>query len=556
MKALKIHAVLLLMSFNTFAQSIAWDKLFSTNSGTRYELINAIKTIDGNIVAITTSATPSNDSVRIIKYDLSGNIIWNKFVGLFSNFSGRDIVQLKNQNFIFGALNTNSSNLILRECSLIGDTLSKFDYGNKNTPYSYNIIESANGSILASIDFQNNAQIGFLKTNNLGDSLFTRAYNIYAYGTSILINHKGNYVLSSTALDFGTSIWHPFFIEVTPDGDSISGKQVIAKDTLFDEEMTINPLIETSDHNYVFSARPDTVSGRFGSLTLMDSAFNKKWTVVLRPSITNYYYAAQPIELADSSFVVSLSYANPDSIFDIYHIGKTGNILNKQTFISAICNDIILHRWFLLNDSSAVLSGNCNNGYDGYIVKTDKIGVPQVIDTCQTFIASFIAQQNGDSLQLINTSNGGYDYAQQSVWKFADSTGSNIFNSKIKIPFAVDSVWARLTATNGYGCIGIVAKKVKVSQVTAVNQNSVSYSSLSVTVFPNPFTETTIFKVNNNSNSSYQLSIINSLGEEISSYNFSGKEFTLNASGFSSGLYMYVLRDGEGKMKSGKLVVE
>jgi hypothetical protein len=38
--------------------------------------------------------------------------------------------------------------------------------------------------------------------------------------------------------------------------------------------------------------------------------------------------------------------------------------------------------------------------------------------------------------------------------------------------------------------------------------------------------------------------------------NFFKKEFTLNASGFSSGLYMYVLRDGEGKMKSGKLVVE
>jgi hypothetical protein len=80
--------------------------------------------------------------------------------------------------------------------------------------------------------------------------------------------------------------------------------------------------------------------------------------------------------------------------------------------------------------------------------------------------------------------------------------------------------------------------------------------ALNVEVYPNPFSQSTVFKINSNSNSSYQLSILNSLGEEISSYNFSGKEFTLNASDFSSGLYMYVLRDGEGKIKSGKLVVE
>jgi hypothetical protein len=166
-------------------------------------------------------------------------------------------------------------------------------------------------------------------------------------------------------------------------------------------------------------------------------------------------------------------------------------------------------------------------------------------------VPSFTANENSDSVFFVNTSTGNIIISYQ--WKFSDSTASVLTNPKLKINAPLDSVWARLTVTDNDGCYTTLSQKVKVSTLTAINQKT---SSLSVSVSPNPFTETTIFKVNNNSNSGYQLTILNSLGEEIFSRNFSEKEYTLNASSFSSGLYMYVVRDAEGKMKSGKLVVE
>jgi hypothetical protein len=372
-----------------------------------------------------------------------------------------------------------------------------------------------------------------------------------------------------------------------------------------------------------------------GFIAKVDSAFNLQWTYFHRTlTLSQGVHTTKVRELKDSSIVL-LGNDDAGSNFFVLRVNKDGQFMSRKLFTSAIASSVWMYDWAFLNDGSAVVIGRGSGG--AYLARIGNVGQPFIEqDSCKSFAATFTAEQIGDSIRFTNTSNGGYAWADSSIWKFSDSTGSTLFSKKILVSGAPDSIWARLTATNPYGCTNTVAKKVKVirdcsgapvpsftanensdsvffvntstgniiisyqwkfsdstasvltnpklkinapldsvwarltvtdndgcyttlsqkvkvSTLTAINQKT---SSLSVSVSPNPFTETTIFKVNNNSNSGYQLTILNSLGEEIFSRNFSEKEYTLNASSFSSGLYMYVVRDAEGKMKSGKLVVE
>jgi hypothetical protein len=81
--------------------------------------------------------------------------------------------------------------------------------------------------------------------------------------------------------------------------------------------------------------------------------------------------------------------------------------------------------------------------------------------------------------------------------------------------------------------------------------------NLEVEVFPNPFSQSTTFKINGPPDKTYTLSIISSLGQTIQIHEIKNQSFfTLNRTGLATGLYLYVLSDEEGKSVTGKLVVE
>ena len=554
----------ILLLYGVKAQNIVWEKVIPFSSD--IEVFNSMDiTNDKKIIA---AGNINGDTTYISKFDTNGTVIWFK-TGYFGSGSGdRFVKQLKSGNIIYTTDFNNKG--ILQKLNVFGDTIPHWEYGDTgNTTILFETLELAGGK-LASAGYTGSGYFNFalLKIDTLGNLIWLKEYPYGSIGNDesveLILNRRGNFVLGGDSYSHvtGYDTYHRKIMEINPDGDTIRTKLIVIKSNKNNEQIPLQgSLIETYNEQYILCTAIDTLNssnqpvGTLSAITLLDTNFNIIWNTFL-PGIKIVSVKAK--QLSDSTFIV-LGMDGVNKIY-LYYLNKNGTITNSKIVTSTACsNNLTIEDFKFLADSSIVAVGACwENPYNSYIVKINKAGGTEYIphDTCQSFTTSFSAQQTGDSIYFFNTSNGGYDYAKQSVWKFADSTSTNIFNAKIYVTGAIDSVWARLTATNGYGCTGTVSKKVKVSQVTAINQNAVSYSSLAVTVFPNPFTETTGFKINNNSNSSYQLSILNSLGEEISSYNFSGKEFTLNASGFSSGLYMYVLRDTEGKMKSGKLVVE
>jgi hypothetical protein len=445
--------------------------------------------------------------------------------------------------------------------------LPHWEYGVKNGFAAVaKIIELPNGDIISS--GSKNGNFALLKINSAGDSIWLKDYpyqsmgNDYSY--EVIVNHKGNYLLGGESYSFITGVFsnHRRFMELTPDGDTVRTRLLVLKNKNINENQTYEgeSIIQTSALDYAFSTIIDSVNassqtvGSKAAISLMDTSFNLKWTTVLPYQSQDYALSTKVLELADSTLAVVIT--EESNKFYFFNLDRYGNILRKKTFTTALCTNLKIYSWKFFKDSSIVVVGRCDT--DSYIAKLDSIGIPFIPrDTCKTFTPSFTTQQTGDSLQFFNTSNGGYDYASQSAWKFADSTSSSIFNSKIKIPVGVDSVWASLTATNGYGCTSTISKKVKVSQLTAIKNSTNSYQSLSVNVYPNPFSQSTVFNINSNSASTYKLSITNTLGETVATHEIKNQNtFTLNRAGIPSGLYFYVLSDEEGKSGMGKLVVE
>jgi hypothetical protein len=569
-KTLFLHIVFLFSSSGLYSQSIIWENLWGTGQQETGIVININR--DSTFIISGIYSSPGYYPCFYMKMDKNGNYIFQKY-GRNTYTGEQDIHERPNGGFIFtGAVDHgfsggyNTTNNFLQKINVNGDTTWAKTY-----PNSYTQIFPTRMAILPSEDYvitsygaNDNRLYNVQRIDSSGNVKWAKEFAsaLNTYSGDLIINEKGNIILAGTSMitHYSSNVLHPYLMEISPWGDSIRSASIVVDSDTLEEgiDWFENNIVQTQDGGYVFSGYKDGGSFTQGFILKIDSAFNLEWKYVYPfKHASGTVLFGKVHELSDSSYVIlatdDLNYTNK---FKVVKISKTGTYISTTTYNSAIGTMIVPYDWEFLSDGSAIIVGRDYGSQNAYFARIGNVGIASVVtDTCKTFTPSFTVEQIGDSLQFINTSNGGYDYARQSIWKFADSTSTNIFNAKIQSGI-LDSVWARLTATNGYGCTGTVAKKVKVNQVTAINQNAVSYSSLSVNVFPNPFSQSTVFKVNNNSNSSYQLKILNSLGEEISSYSFSGKEFTLNASGFSSGLYMYVLRDGEGKMKSGKLVVE
>jgi hypothetical protein len=101
----------------------------------------------------------------------------------------------------------------------------------------------------------------------------------------------------------------------------------------------------------------------------------------------------------------------------------------------------------------------------------------------------------------------------------------------------------------GFDCIDL---SLQTCATTSVIENNLS-SNLSITVFPNPFTNTITFTLNNNWPSEIILYDINSrklLKQEFTS------AVSINTEQLAKGIYLYEVRNKNGVIKKGKVVKE
>jgi len=89
---------------------------------------------------------------------------------------------------------------------------------------------------------------------------------------------------------------------------------------------------------------------------------------------------------------------------------------------------------------------------------------------------------------------------------------------------------------------------VGISNIALSNQQSV--------VFPNPFNDKAILKINSNSSSSLKATIYDVLGNSVNTVAIKNDIAILSAESFSSGIYFYKISDNTEIISAGKFIVE
>ena len=152
----------------------------------------------------------------------------------------------------------------------------------------------------------------------------------------------------------------------------------------------------------------------------------------------------------------------------------------------------------------------------------------------------------GDSVQL------GITGRPDIFYSWSPTTGLN--NPNIANPMATPSISTiyvlTVTDTNSLACTNVFKDTVNVQVGYAgINENNFIAS---FNVFPNPFSESVIFKTNVERN--YEIKIFDVIGKQVDNRIFEGKEYNYENSELRSGIYFYEILYKNKSCSRGKLI--
>jgi hypothetical protein len=384
---------LLLLSLKSFSQTIAWEKLIDYLPN-----VPNVYSVDQDSDSTFVFTCNNVVNTAIVRMKLNGDTVWKKNTNISSCWNEERIAAYRNNTLMhFGNKSTNCMtqiNFLFQKVSdSDGTILSTWEYGDSGVE---NILENfallPDGGFLASGMRESTYYyyLSLMKLDSSGNMLWYKKYRDISYTTDVIVNWKGNYLLSASTGDqiFGT-VTHPYFLEVSPDGDSINSKYLIVHaDTVNEQKPWLKwGMLQNEDRDYVFTITIDSVQqkggtflDRYAAVVMMDTLFNIKWKLYLNKGTGGEFYPSRVQELRDSSYILVVYNTKPESNqFYYYKISKTGQILDQKIFTSSLCNKIYTPEIKLLSDSSLIVSGYCNDGQNGYIAKIGSVGLPMVV---------------------------------------------------------------------------------------------------------------------------------------------------------------------------------
>lgn len=477
--------------FSTLAKTNDGGYIIAGNS-TDYERGNVyillVKTnADGDTLWTRTYGdTSSNCSVGSIQKTTDGGFI---LIGFVMNFtSGNGGIYLLKTDANFNSLWTKTYN---------GPTAMEASCVRQTNDGGY--ILSGNGS------YNSLACVSLIRTNNVGDTLWTRAFadtaNINLYGYFALPNADGSFLVTACGTGSRTVL-----LKIDSSGNLIWAKRYSGPTTILIEH--------TNDGNYVMCwsmIRPGFTDNDV-ALIKIDTSGNPLWMKTY--GTLNHEYGAGIQQTNDGGFIISAQefWADTSDVF-LVKTDSNGNLLWAKAY-GAINNDLA-GNVFQTNDGGYILSGSSNsfgNGaMDFYLIKTDSNGNSGCHEWTPPFTMNNVT---------VMVSSGGI--------------------------FPIDTVKSVTIMT-------IPVSNPPTQQTTlcyTVGIEEMNAGINSITIFPNPVT--TEFRINTDGLKIKHVDIYDVLGNKVYENNFTE---TINVSNWSNGIYFVRVKSDEG-IKSLKLLVQ
>jgi hypothetical protein len=207
-----------------------WTK---TYGGTTFEVGQSVQqTLDGGyiITGYTYSFGGSDYDVYLIKTNASGDTLWTRTYGGADFDGGWSVQQTSDGGYIVagstGSFGAGNSDVYLVKTNASGDTLWTRTYGGTNSDGGYSVnLTSDSGYIITgyTFSFGDSVQVYLIKTNTLGDTLWTRTYGGTAWdeGWSVQQTSDGGYIVAGGTESFGAGSYDVYLIKTNASGDTL-----------------------------------------------------------------------------------------------------------------------------------------------------------------------------------------------------------------------------------------------------------------------------------------------------------------------------------------------
>lgn len=210
-----------------------WTKTYGGSEG---DLGNSIKqTSDGGyIIAANTKSFGAGDyNFWLIRADSDGDTIWTKIYGGIDSDIVNSVQQTSDNGFIlagstrsFGNANGNYDIWLIKTNSL-GDTLWTKTFGGVENDGAFSVLETVDGGYIVS-GYTGSFGSGYndvwlIKTNGSGDTLWTATYGgiYWDVGKSVDQTNDGGYIIGGDYYATGTNSYDFWLIKIAPDPNDV-----------------------------------------------------------------------------------------------------------------------------------------------------------------------------------------------------------------------------------------------------------------------------------------------------------------------------------------------
>jgi len=343
----------------------AWDKGFCVD-----------QTADGGYIVVGfTDSFGNGNQIYLIKTDSLGDTIWTRTYGGTGDDRGMCVQQTTDGGYIIAGYASSfgdSFQIYLIKTDSLGDTLWTKTYGGAADEYGYSVQQTQNGGFIiagSAVHFSLYDPIYLIRTDSLGDTIWAKSYTV-GQGHSVRQTQDGGYIV------VGYDGWQICLVKTNSTGDTIWTRKLGGIETL-DYGYSVQ---QTHDGGYIIAGASNEPYPEFSQVylvktdTLGDTIWTRKygceghnsWGLSVQQTTDSGYIVVG----STSAFALGVVYliktnSSGDSIWSKIHGATTyrscGYSVQQTTdggYIIAGCTDL---------DPSG-------NNTQVYLIKTDQYG--------------------------------------------------------------------------------------------------------------------------------------------------------------------------------------
>ena len=401
----------------------------------------------------------------------------------------------------------------------------------------------------------------FIKTNDFGDTLWTRSDYDSLINHYYCIRHSGNdqFYIGGSKLDTG-NISSAVLMKSDSSGNILWSKKY--PDSLF---QSIQFLQILSDGNLLLLGRyyhyPVT---HYGVMAKTDSIGNVIWTSKDTVGSVFFTYA---IEMPDHGFTVAGRpyYSNEFSF--TYRFDSTGNTLWRRTGYGGAIKSypVILVDTTIISISFMpyyVVPGLTINKYDlaGNNILNRIIDFPQLKEVNEIAAASNFGylvtgvkyQDYYNSVAVVYKLDSAFNIEwEKDIDNYLLENATTAIQVGNHYYFIMANVNSHKSDLNGFS----LTKLDTIGNVVSVEMPQKSVTPVCL-VYPNPFSISATLTAKNPENKMFSIAVYNVFGKIVYEGWFTTSSLVINRNNLSTGIYFYRLTDGSVMLSTGKLVID